>query len=159
MSDSFIRPATSEDLPTLLAVLRCVIDRCYRPFLGDAAVEEYIGSGEADRELQQHFGDCMVLEHNNRVAGFIVFFDDRVQLLVVDLERHRTGMGSQLLNYAERMLFARGNEVIRLETFTGNQRAVKFFARRGWIESGRRKDERGQPERIQMEKGAPGPKA
>lgn len=46
-----IRPATEEDLGTLQALARRTIDACYRGFLGDEAVDWFIGSGASDSHV------------------------------------------------------------------------------------------------------------
>src|SRR5262245_26801898 len=47
-----IRPATSSDLPLLQALARRTIDTCYRSFLGEEAVDGFVGSGASDAHVE-----------------------------------------------------------------------------------------------------------
>jgi GNAT superfamily N-acetyltransferase len=73
------------------------------------------------------------------IVGFTIVFEDLLYLMMVDESRHRAGLGSQLLQYAERQLFAE-NDVIRLNTFDGNEQAVHFYLKNGWQETHREED-------------------
>ena len=120
MSNVQIRRAQVGDLPAIQDIASRTIDGCYRPFLGDQAVDWFIDSGESDRELQQQVENCDVLLQGSAVFAFAVYFDDLLHLLMVDVRLHRTGLGSHLIAHVENQLFARGNTTIRLETFAGN---------------------------------------
>ncbi|MGW6581252.1 hypothetical protein ACWF76_18035 [Streptomyces globisporus] len=51
-----IRPAAPEDLGDLQALARRTIDACYRGFLGDEAVDRFIGSGASDAHVESRLG-------------------------------------------------------------------------------------------------------
>ncbi len=140
MSDIQIRKAQADDLPRMQDIARRTIDKSYRSFLGDDSVDSFINSGESDRELQKHIGNCDVLLKENAIVAFAICFKDLIHLMMVDVGMHRTGIGSRLLAHSEIQLFARGNKTIRLETFEGNHQAINFYVKNGWSVTTKQKD-------------------
>ncbi|MFG3309869.1 GNAT family N-acetyltransferase [Streptomyces wuyuanensis] len=129
-----IRPATGEDLGELQALARRTIDVCYRGFLGDEAVDWFIGSGASDAHVKSHLerGGVHCLVQDGRIAGFTILDGPTVDLMMVDPDHHRRGLGRVLLRHAEETLFARYS-TIRLETFPDNARATSFYEACGWV--------------------------
>ena len=113
-------------------IARRTIDKCYRSFLGDEGVDWFINSGESDKELQRHLDNCDLVIKNNTVVGFSIYFKDLIHLMMVDVAMQRNGIGSKLLTHSGQQLFARGNAIIRLETFEGNHQAINFYVKNGW---------------------------
>jgi len=60
-----------------------------------------------------------------------------IHLMMVDVDLHREGFGSQLLAHCEKQLFDRGHAKIRLETFEGNHQAINFYEKNDWVVTGR----------------------
>jgi ribosomal protein S18 acetylase RimI-like enzyme len=60
--------------------------------------------------------------------------------MMVDADRHREGIGSRLLTHTEAVLAKRGVVRARLETFDGNEQAIRFYRKHGWSETGRAPD-------------------
>jgi len=133
MSNVHIRKAQGEDLRSLQGIARRTIDKCYRSFLGDVGVDWFINSGESDREFEKHISNCDVLLRDEKIVAFTIYFDDLIHLMMVDVDMHRTGIGSQLLAHSDNSLFASGKTVIRLETFEGNQQALNFYLNRKYL--------------------------
>ena len=84
-------------------------------------------------------GECLVAVDGDAIAGYVIldtsFFDQAfVPLLVVTMDRRRSGIGTSLLIEAE----ARCNRE-RLFTSTSefNLAAQRLFAKRGFVPSGR----------------------
>jgi len=135
-----IRAADPADLPLVQSIARRTIDRCYRLFLGNEGVDWFINSGESDRELQKHLDSCDVLLKENTPVAFVIYFDDLIHLMMVDVDLHREGFGSQLLAHCEKQLFDRGHAKIRLETFEGNHQAINFYQKNDWVVTGRQEN-------------------
>lgn len=129
-----IRPAVGEDLGDLQALARRTIDTCYRGFLGDEAVEWFIGSGASDAHVKTHLeqGGVHCLTRDGRIIGFSILDGSTVDLMMVDPDHHRQGLGRLLLRHAEETLLARYSS-IRLETFPNNTRAMSFYEACGWV--------------------------
>ncbi len=121
------------------AIARRTIDARYRSFLGDEGVDWFISSGESDRELKTHFDNLHVMTGGGEILGFSIFFEDLIHLRMVDTSRHREGLGTSLLTYVEKSL-AKSRDVIRLETFEGNEQAINFYRKNGWAETRREED-------------------
>ncbi len=141
MTITEVRKATGQDLATIQKIARETIDKSYRSFLGDVAVDWYINSGESDKELASHLDRCDVLTLDNEIAAFTIYFDDLIHLMMVDVKLHRSGLGSALLAHSESQLFSRDHQVIRLETFQGNTQAINFYKKNHWLVVKEEKDE------------------
>jgi len=130
-----IRPALTEDLGVLQELARRTIDASYRSFLGDDAVDGFIGSGASDDHIATHLrqGHVRRMDVAGEVAGLMILDGATIDLMMIDVPRHRQGLGRALLSRAEDMLFAQ-YEGIRLETFAGNRAAIAFYAACGWSE-------------------------
>ena len=150
-----IRKAVASDVDTLVALSRRTIDAGYRPFLGDEAVDSFIG-GDAIREyIEQSVDRCRVILADGTVVGYSVFKDDLIDLVMVDHGSHRRGLGGELLAHVEESLFRSFRE-LRLESFEGNDRANSFYRKRGWVEVDRRFDEDSGVNKMFFQKSARG---
>ena len=102
-----LRPATLDDVEPLTALSYRTIRVKYPDVIGAVMVEGYIASGA----VPQYY---------------------TVDLMMVTIDRHRSGVGSALLSEAESMLFA-DHEVISLESFRDNRQAIDFYTKHGWV--------------------------
>ncbi|MFI6577970.1 GNAT family N-acetyltransferase [Nocardiopsis sp. NPDC050513] len=132
-----IRPAAEADLAELQALARRTIDASYRGFLGDEGVDWFIGSGASDTYVRDELpkGGMYCLCEGDRIVGFSVLDGPTVDLMMVDSDHHRRGLGRRLLSHAEETLFARYS-AIRLESFAGNTAANAFYEACGWSRGG-----------------------
>lgn len=144
-----LRPALKEDVAVLQELARRTIDARYRSFLGNESVDWFISSGASDDHIESHFhkGHLHCLEVGEDLVGLLITEESTVDLLMIDVDRQRQGLGRQLLSQAERLLFAEYEE-IRLETFTRNVTAVAFYEACGWSASGRLESD--GPDRIEF---------
>lgn len=126
-----LRMATEADLPMVQEIARRTIDACHRSFLGDEAVDWFIGSGESDKVFEQYLGDCDVLVDGDTIVAFIICFNNFIHLMMVDVDLHRQGIGSELLALTEKKLLSE-HETLHLETFEGNEQAIDFYLKNGW---------------------------
>ncbi len=147
-----IRQARLDDLVEIQRIARRTIDRCYRPFLGDEGVDWYLNSGQLDSELSTHLNNCDVLLVDDAIVGFAICLENLIHLMMIDVERHREGLGSQLLAHCERELAKRGHCIGQLETFKGNGQAIAFYLKNKWRITGEQKDEEHDFVRVFFEK-------
>lgn len=126
-----IGPAEEKDIPALLEMARDIIDHSYRDFLGDAAVDEYISSGQCDNEIRDNAGSCIVIKQDGVCAGLSILLENCVHLIMVGRQFQRHGIGTILLGHIERRLF-RIYPSIWLQSFAGNTPAIRFYERNGW---------------------------
>ena len=80
--------------------------------------------------------DCIVAETAGRMAGFILCEAERPygHIITIDVLEpfRRSGMGSALLQEAERRLAERGVQAIELETAHDNDAAIAFWQKHGY---------------------------
>lgn len=129
-----LRKARAGELAPVQAIARRVILARYPAFLGEQAVRDYVGSGEADRDLARHGDDLHVLVRGDRILGLAICPGDLVHLLMVGPGDQRQGHGSRLLAWCEAAIAARGHGTARLESFAANGPAVAFYRKNGWSE-------------------------
>jgi GNAT superfamily N-acetyltransferase len=64
--------------------------------------------------------------------AFVIFKDDEVYQFFVAAEARGTGVAAALLDHAERHLASRGVTTAWLACAIGNDRAARFYEKRGW---------------------------
>ncbi len=154
MTTASIRKATPADLPVLEEIARRNINASYRPILGDKAVDHFIDSGDFDREIETHIKDMDVLVTNGKIAGFAVYFDGLIHLMMIDVNQQGCGFGTRLLRNCEYQLNRFGHKTMRLEISEENEQALNFFQKNGWQIARKDKDPDHNFTRILLEKTA-----
>jgi ribosomal protein S18 acetylase RimI-like enzyme len=131
-----IRKANTADIKTLQEISRRTIKESYRSFLGEEAVTSYIDSGESDRYIEDNIDNCSIIILNKTIVGFSVCKKNIIDLMMIDSNFHRKGLGSILLQSKEEKLFKEYSE-LELESFEKNDKANNFYVKNGWIEISR----------------------
>lgn len=84
--------------------------------------------------------ECLLAVEHADVAGFILCERDGPLAHIITLDvaeaHRRSGVGSLLLNAAEKNLTAQGVRTVFLETAVDNHAAVNFWSRHGYITEG-----------------------
>lgn len=127
-----IRKAKRSEIDEIVELANGTFDSSYRSFLGDHNVDWYIKNSELKREILNHFSDLYVLSVNGTIAGFIIYFENFIHIMMINTSEHHSGLGSFLLSAAEKELFKK-NDNIRLQSFVGNKVATKFYLKNGWV--------------------------
>ncbi|WP_222106334.1 GNAT family N-acetyltransferase [Catellatospora sichuanensis] len=153
LSHPVVRPAPLEDLVALQELARRTIDASYRPFLGDEAVDWFIHSGASDDHIESCLrqGHVYCMEADRQIVGLMILDGLTIDLMMIDVRRHRQGLGKVLLSQAEEMLFAQYRD-IRLETFVGNEAAIAFYEACGWLAAGQLDSVADLPAKIEFVK-------
>lgn len=128
------------DIDRLIALSRQTISACYRVFLGDQIVEEFIDSGSADEYIRENIQHCSVIVSDGNIVGYSVVKDNLIDLMMIDHRFHRRGFGRQLLRHVEERLSGTFDELV-LESFEGNEQANSFYRKNDWDEAKRFFDE------------------
>jgi len=138
LDSNWYRPMTIEfvnaraaDIAPLQALARQAIDSNYRPFLGDAGVEQFIASGAADTYVSENINDCVLIHSDGELAGFASCKQDLIDLMMIAQHAQRNGLGGKLLQHCESLLFKQF-EQIQLESFEGNIQANSFYQKHHW---------------------------
>jgi ribosomal protein S18 acetylase RimI-like enzyme len=93
------------------------------------------------RHMRHPENVVLAARHAGRLAGFAIMqFGDataHLNLLAVETDQQRRGLGRALLNWLEQSALTAGTFVIRLELRAGNVRARAFYEALGYRETGR----------------------
>jgi ribosomal protein S18 acetylase RimI-like enzyme len=135
-----VRKALASDIEVLTELSRRTISSSYRPILGDEAVDAFLGSGAADRYVADHVAESWVIQQDGQVLGYAACRDNLIDLMMIDHEVHRRGLGAALLAHVEKEMFQEHTE-LRLESFAANEPANAFYRKQGWLDVSRRFDE------------------
>jgi ribosomal protein S18 acetylase RimI-like enzyme len=107
---------------------RASLPETYAPFLGRAAVEEFVAAGNVERYFEEHWPDATVATIDARIVGVIVCRGTLLDLAWIDPPVRSQGIGSALMADVER----RASGPLRLEVWKVNERAVAFYERLGF---------------------------
>jgi GNAT superfamily N-acetyltransferase len=139
MKDLQIRPATVEDIPTVLALIRELAEY-------ERLLHEVVATEEMLR--QALFGprpvvECVIAHVDAKPAGFALFFHNfstflsRAGLYLEDLyvrpDHRGQGVGEQLLRHLARLAVKRGCGRMEWAVLNWNKRAIEFYERMGAV--------------------------
>lgn len=132
-SEIVLRPAQERDVPALVRLLRRSWLVTWAPELPFEAVQAFAAADPARWHAENEWHDFVVATREDMLLGMVQVKRDVVEALHVDRACWNGGVGSKLLNEAERRI-ARAYAIARLEVRSFNERARAFYTRRGWIE-------------------------
>ena len=132
MENLTLRKAKEQEITFFEEFARSVIDRNYRAFLGDEAVDFFIGSGASDQYIAENIGDTTLAVLGDEVVGMCVCKDNLIDLVMVRNELQGQGIGSALIEMVSKELLERYSS-IRVECFEKNTKANRFYVKNGWI--------------------------
>ena len=126
-----LRPAVRGDVAAISAMQKASLLETYEPFLGRAAIEEFIAAGLVERYFDEHWRETTVAISGGDVVGVAVLVDGLLDLIWVRPRSRSQGIGAALLRAAESKA-AVGNDELTLEVWEVNRRAVAFYEREGF---------------------------
>jgi len=129
--DVELRPAVRADVAAVAAMQKASLVETYEPFLGRAAIEEFIAAGGVDDYFEEHWREATVAVSGGDVVGVAVLADGLLDLIWVRPRSRSQGIGSALLRAAESKA-AVGSDELTLEVWEINRRAVAFYEREGF---------------------------
>ena len=121
----------NDDIYILKNIAKRVIRLNYIPFLGTGVVQDYIESGQADKEIDDGIHNCMLLVGNEILIGFVITKESLLHLMMIDTIFQHAGYGSKLLKHTESKMFML-YEHIYLNSFKANTIANRFYLKNGW---------------------------
>jgi ribosomal protein S18 acetylase RimI-like enzyme len=134
------RPARADDAPALQAILYDTFESTWRPNVTEAAAQAFRDEDRPCAYIAERGLQFRVAERDGQVVGFVDWDGDFINALHVLAAQARTGVGSRLMDDAERAIAEAGFAVVRLETDTFNARSRAFYAARGYREAERYPD-------------------
>lgn len=126
-----IKAARKEQVDLFPALAKHTILTCYPAIIGLEAVEGYARSGLIETFFQENWRSTLCCYLDDALIGMGAATEDRVDLMIIVPEHHRTGAGSVLLAALETVLFE-AHETIWLDSFEKNIQAVNFYLKNGW---------------------------
>ena len=129
--ETIFQHSQTSDLEIIQAIAKKTIDQSYRYFLGDQVVDNYLNSGRLDKYLSNNIDNTWVLSIDHTIVGFAICIDNVIDFMMVDVDYHRQGLGTKLLQHCESYLFKK-HQIIALESFEENTKATKFYQANNW---------------------------
>ena len=126
-----LRKAQENEVTFLQDFAKDIINKNYRSFLGDEAVDYFIESGASDEYMLQNRDDIIVALLNDEIVGICICKEDTIDLIMVHSEMHRQGIGSHFINKISEELLKKYNKIY-LESFENNLKANSFYDKNGW---------------------------
>jgi N-acetylglutamate synthase-like GNAT family acetyltransferase len=120
-----------DTLPLVINIARDVIQNNYSSFLDKSIIDNFINSGQCDREITDNMKNCMVMKKDNTCIGFSILIDNSIHLMMINRNYQRQKYGSTLLHVMETRLFEKYN-IIQLQSFSANIVANNFYEKNGW---------------------------
>jgi GNAT superfamily N-acetyltransferase len=129
-----LRPATAADERAIGAIWVPGWREAHEGRVPDALLE-HRSAGDLRGRVASMIEATTVAEIDGAVAGFVVVRDDCVDQMYVGEAHRGTGAAGSLLADAESAIAAR-HERAWLAVVAGNDRARRFYERRGWHDEG-----------------------
>ena len=138
ISNVNIRPFMADSDTACLSDIWLRASKIAHPFIGEATLREQQPLME---DVYLPMASTWVAEVEGQAVGFLCLLKSHVAALFVDPAHQGRGIGRALLDHA-----AARHNVLSLEVYTHNAKAVAFYHRYGFtIESQRAADDQGQP--------------
>lgn len=131
MSKITLRKANTSEEAFLQNFSKDVINKNYREFLGDEAVDFFIGSGASDQYVQENIDETIVAIMEDKIVGMCVCKENLIDLIMIQNEWQNQGIGSDFINMVSEELLKTYPQ-IRVECFEKNIRANAFYLKNGW---------------------------
>jgi GNAT superfamily N-acetyltransferase len=130
-----LRPANAEDISSIAPIWH----RGWQDgHVGH--VPEELSTARTERSFwsraAQRLPDTTIAEIEGAVAGFVMVVGDEVEQVYVGEDHRGSGVASVLLAEAERRVRHSGHDTAWLAVVAGNERARRFYAKRGWVDEG-----------------------
>lgn len=148
-----IRSAVEADVPSLTALLRRSWLTVWAPELLFETVQRFAATDPARHYAESAWKRFVVADDSGSVVGMFDVEENRINAIHLDPKHKRLGIGSRLMDEAERRIRA-GYPEATLEVRAFNIAAILFYKQRGWIARRSYQDkECGEPvETIEMAK-------
>lgn len=135
--DRVVRPARAEDLAALVEVGRRAWLSAFAQTAPFALIAWWVREDRTRVLYEQCWAEMWVLEEDGRLIGLVQPRADEVNGLWIHPERQGTGAGTLLLRTAEELIRRDGHEAAWLTCSAFNAAALRFYAGRGYVETGR----------------------
>ncbi|GAA5153999.1 GNAT family N-acetyltransferase [Nocardioides marinquilinus] len=139
-----VREATADDVAGVVALGEAVVPPTYGPISDELAASQLSRwwSPEAVADSMGRLPHWVAVDADDATVVGVANLGESdgvptMWKLYVHPECHGTGLGSALLDRVVDAARGRGADVLQLEHVAGNDPAARFYARRGFVETGR----------------------
>jgi ribosomal protein S18 acetylase RimI-like enzyme len=130
-----LRPARPDDAPAIAAIWHLGWRDGHLGNVPDELVAARTEASFLPRAVER-VPATTVAEVDGAVAGFVTVIDDEVEQVYVSAAHRGQGVADSLMEAAERQLARAGHPRAWLAVVAGNERARRFYERRGWADGG-----------------------
>jgi ribosomal protein S18 acetylase RimI-like enzyme len=148
-----LRSAKRADVAAIAAMQKASLLETYEPFVGRAAVEEFIAEGQVERYVEEHWHQATVATSGGEIEGVAVLVGAVLDLIWVRPESRSQGIGAALLRAVESRVVE--SNLLTLEVWDVNQRAVAFYERSGFSVIATTEDRETDLDKLLMRKKLP----
>jgi ribosomal-protein-alanine N-acetyltransferase len=154
-SNRNVRPAREEDVEHLIDLARRSWLSAFAQTAPFALIEWWVRADRVTSIYRQYWAEMLVLEEDGVLVGLVQPKDDEINGLWVDPARQGTGAGTLLLGAGEDVIRRAGHRRAWLTCSSFNGKALHFYQRRGYVETGRDREPHAagvEIENIRMER-------
>jgi ribosomal protein S18 acetylase RimI-like enzyme len=126
-----VRPATADEIDQLAELWYEVWHESHAGLVPEDLTRLRTADSFRDR-LRNMFSDIRVVGPSGSPVGFSVIRGSELYQLFVSPGSRGTGIAGALIDDADARLSARGVETAHLACAIGNERAARFYEKRGW---------------------------
>ncbi len=126
-----VRTATTEDLQTVTDVVQKTINEVYPKYYPKGAVDFFLEHHRKDIIRKDIDNGCVyLLKDNENIIGTVTINDNEINRLYILPEYQQKGYGGFLLDFAEKMIFEKHDEIFLYSSFP----AKPVYLKRGYRE-------------------------
>jgi ribosomal protein S18 acetylase RimI-like enzyme len=120
-----------DDLNIIMKIAKNIILNIYSTFLDSDIVYDFVNSEDFDKEYLENIDNMYVMKLKEEIIGFSIIIDNKIHLIMIDIQYQGKNHGKYLLEYMENILFE-SYSIIELQSFKDNRRANLFYEKNGW---------------------------
>jgi ribosomal protein S18 acetylase RimI-like enzyme len=135
MADTNVRDPRASEIPALARIWHDGYHDAHAALMPEALTRARTLDSFSER-MQTHLAEVRVVGQIGAPVGFYMLKSDELYQLYVSTTARGTGAAAALITDAETRLRERGTETAWLSCAIGNDRAARFYEKRGWIFAG-----------------------
>ena len=130
-----IRAAALDDVPSIATIWQQGWHDAHDGRVPDALLRHRTPESYPPR-ARERLAHTAVAEVGGSVVGFVVTVESELEQLYVAVAARGTGVAQSLIAHAEQEIAAAGHDESWLAVVADNDRAIAFYAKSGWVDTG-----------------------